>query len=156
MAELKLLQPLVSNYETVVQKITAYAGLNSLKNILTSRKGVFGIVALAIGYYVLLGRLPADTSAAQIDKASEMFGWMVSVVAALYMGGTALEDALSKGARRLGPGWVIPYADAAGKAHTMYVETGGVDPVEVMRAVVESTAAVPGNTVVKEQPAKPA
>lgn len=141
MADSKLLQPVVPHYDTIVQKITSYVGLNSVKNILTSRKGVFGIVALALGYYVLLGRLPADTPAAQVDSAAELFGWMVSIVSALYMGGTALEDALSKGARRIGPGWVIPFADAAGKAHTMYIETGEVDPVTVMRAVIAAADA---------------
>jgi len=133
--------PVLANKDTALQQILRYGGLKSVGAILSSRKGVFGILAIGLSYWLLLGRLPADASAELVAQMGEVFGLLVGVVSALFIGGTALEDALSKGARRAGAGKLIPYADAAGKAYTAYVETGNVDPVEVCRAIVASADA---------------
>ena len=138
MGEVKLLQPHLARTGTVLAKLSAYGGVDALKAIITSRKGVFGVLGLVLGYYVLIGRLPADAPAEAIDKAADLYTWLVAIVSALYMGGTALEDALAKGARKLGTGMTIPYADGAGKLASMYIETGAADPIEVMRAIVKS------------------
>jgi hypothetical protein len=134
----KVLQTLLPHKETVLTQVLRYGGLKSLGAIMSSRKGIFGVLAIGLSYYLLLGRLPEDAPADVIAKMGEIFGMLVGVVSGLFIGGTALEDALSKGARRSGAGSLIPFADAAGKAHTAYIETGDVDPVEVCRAIVKS------------------
>jgi hypothetical protein len=73
-----------------------YGGLKALGNILASRKGVFGILAILVSYFLLLGRLPDDAPEELIAKMAEVFGLVVAAVSALFIGGTALEDGLKK------------------------------------------------------------
>lgn len=133
--------PTLAHKDTAFQQILRYGGLKAVGAIMSSRKGVFGILAIGLSYWLLLGRLPEDASAELVTQMGEVFGTLVGVISGLFIGGTALEDALSKGARRAGAGKLIPYADAAGKTYTAYMETGNVDPVEVARAIVESADA---------------
>jgi len=136
--EVSVLQALLPNKETALSQIMKYGGLKAFGAIMSSRKGIFGLLGIALSYYLLLGRLPENSTPELITQMGETFGMLVGVISGLFIGGTALEDALSKGARKTGSGAVIPFADAAGKAYTAYIETGGVDPVEVCRAIVKS------------------
>ena len=86
----------LSKAVTAVQLIVKYAGLKSVGAILSSRKGVCGIAAIGLSYWLLLGRLPDGTSTELVAQMSETFGTIVSVVAALFIGGTALEDAFKQ------------------------------------------------------------
>jgi hypothetical protein len=138
MAEAKVLNTLVPHKETALSQVLRYGGLKALGAIMSSRKGIFGLVGIALSYYLLLGRLPEDAAPELVTQMGEVFGMLVGVISGLFIGGTALEDALSKGARRTGAGTVIPFADAAGKAYTAYIETGGVDPIEVCRSIVKA------------------
>ena len=133
--------PMLAHQHTALQQLMRYGGVKALGAILSSRKGVFGLIVIGLSYYLLLGRLPVDAPPEVVSKMGEIFGLIAGVVGGLFIGGTALEDALSKGARRAGKGWLIPYADATGKTFTAYMETGDVDPVEICRAVVASADA---------------
>ena len=135
----KLLQTtLLPHKETALSQVLRYGGVKAVGAILSSRKGVFGLLGIALSYYLLLGRLPIDAAPELVAQMGEVFGTLVGVIAGLFIGGTALEDALSKGARRTGMTAVVPFADITGMAHTAYLETGSVDPVEVCRAIVKS------------------
>lgn len=135
---LNVLQAVTSHKETALSQLMRYGGLKALGAIMSSRKGIFGIVGIVLSYYLLLGRLPEDAPVELVSQMGEVFGMLVGVISGLFIGGTALEDALSKGARRTGAGKLIPFADAVGKTYTAYMETGDVDPIEVCRAIVKS------------------
>ena len=139
MADVKVLNTLVPHKETALSQVLRYGGLKALGAIMSSRKGIFGLVGIALSYYLLLGRLPEDAAPELVTQMGEVFGMLVGVISGLFIGGTALEDALSKGARRTGAGSnLITFADAAGKAHTAFIETGGADVVDVCRAIVKA------------------
>ena len=138
MGDTRVLNNLLPHKETAVSQIVRYGGLKALGAIMSSRKGIFGLIAMALSYYLLLGRLPEDAAPALVGQMGEVFGMLVGVISGLFIGGTALEDGLSKAARRTGSGKLIPFADAAGKTFTAYMETGDVDVVEVARAIVKS------------------
>ena len=123
-----------------VSKFMKYAGMQSVGAILSSRKGVYGIATIAIAYFVLLGRLPADASEALVTQHATIFGWVTGIVAALFIGGTALEDAVTKYAREgLGKDHTaLPWIDGLGHLHHVYVKSGELDPLEACRRVVES------------------
>jgi hypothetical protein len=135
--------PTLVHKETAFQQILRYGGLKDVGAIMSSRKGIFGLLAIGLSYWLLLGRLPEDATPELVAQMGEVFGMLVGVISGLFIGGTALEDALSKGARRAGAGTLIPYADAAGKMYTAYMETGDslIDPVTVARAIVKSVDA---------------
>jgi len=135
----RVLNNLLPHKETAVSQVMRYGGLKALGAIMSSRKGIFGLVAMALSYYLLLGRLPEDATPELVGQMGEVFGMLVGVISGLFIGGTALEDAVSKGVRSVGgSGKLIPFADAAGKTFTAYMETGDVDVVEVARAIVKS------------------
>ena len=138
MGEVKVLNNLLPHKETAVSQVLRYGGLKALGAIMSSRKGIFGLIAMALSYYLILGRLPENAAPELVAQMGEVFGMLVGVISGLFIGGTALEDGLSKGARRTGSGKLIPFADAAGKTFTAYMETGDVDVVEVCRAIVKS------------------
>jgi hypothetical protein len=71
-------------------------GAKALGGIISSRKGVFGIIAIVISYIVTLGMLPADASPEVVAQMTNTFVWIVGAISALYMGGTAMEDAAEK------------------------------------------------------------
>jgi hypothetical protein len=75
-----------------IEQLTKYGGLKALGNIFASRKGVFGILAIIGAYVGLLGVLPADADPDIVKHMSEIFGNVVAIVSALFIGGTALED----------------------------------------------------------------
>lgn len=81
-----------STFQTVVRLI----GAKALGNIMSSRKGVFGLIAIAVSYIALIGALPADAPAEVVSQMTNTFVWIVGAIAALYMGGTAIEDAAEK------------------------------------------------------------
>lgn len=86
---------LPSTFSTVVRIV----GAKALGNIMASRKGVFGILAIVISYIVLIGMLPADAPQQLVTEMTNTFVWLVGAIAALYMGGTAFEDAAEKKAK---------------------------------------------------------
>jgi len=124
----------------VVDAITKYGGVKALGAILSSRKGVFGIVTIGLCWYLLLGRLPADAPEDVLVKMSEIFGMLVGVISGLFIGGTALEDALKKGAANTNsPKWVKDMAEFAGKSYTDYSNDGDVNMVEIIQEIITKT-----------------
>jgi len=122
----------------VVEVLKKYGGIKALGAILSSRKGIFGLLALGFSYYLLLGRLPADAPEDVLVKMSEIFGMLVGVISGLFIGGTALEDSLKKGATNTNsPKWVKAMAEFAGKSYTDYSDDGDVDMVEIVREIVK-------------------
>ena len=75
-----------------LKQLSKYGGLKALGNILASRKGIFGILAIVASYVLLLGRLPDDAPADVVAHMADIFGYIIATVAALFIGGTALED----------------------------------------------------------------
>jgi hypothetical protein len=118
-----------------------YSGIQSIGNILASRKGIFGIVAIGLAYWLLLGRLPAEAPPELVAEMGEIFGLIVGVIAGLFIGGTALEDALKKGTRASGPKWLTPWADMVGKMYTDYSAGEDVDPIARLKALLEELEA---------------
>ena len=86
------LTTLPSTFSTVMKVV----GVKALGNIMASRKGMFGLVAIAISYIALFTTLPAGAPAELVAQSTNTFVWIVSGIAALYMGGTAVEDAAEK------------------------------------------------------------
>jgi len=127
----------MSQVKVVVAAVTKYGGLKALGAILSSRKGVFGIVAIGLCWYLLLGRLAADVPEDVLVKMSEIFGMLVGVISGLFIGGTALEDSLKKGAKNTNsPKWVKALAQAAGESYTDYSDDGDVDMVAIVKAII--------------------
>ena len=95
-----LLKRSVSKLQTpigaAVGAFVKYGGIRALGAILSSRKGIFGLIAIGASYWFLLGRLPEDAPVELVTNMAEIFGIVVSAVAGLFIGGTALEDAAAK------------------------------------------------------------
>lgn len=122
----------------VLEVLKKYGGIKALGAILSSRKGIFGILAIGLSYYLLIGRLPADAPEDVLVKMSEIFGMLVGVISGLFIGGTALEDSLKKGATATNsPKWVKALAEFAGKSYTDYSDDGDVDMVEIVREIIK-------------------
>lgn len=81
-----------SAFQTVIRLV----GAKALGNIMSSRKGVFGIIAIVISYIATLGLLPVDAPPDVVAQMANTFVWVVGGIAALFMGGTAIEDAAEK------------------------------------------------------------
>ena len=102
MAENKPLQQLANAQVTpsvlrvALTQLVKYGGLKALGAIVASRKGVFGLLAIVIGYYFLLGRLPDDAPPEVVTGMGEIFGVLVGAISAFFIGGTALEDGMAK------------------------------------------------------------
>lgn len=88
-----------STVHVALSQLTKYGGLQALGAIMSSRKGIFGILAIVVSYWMLLGRLPVDAPAELVARMGEVFGWIVCGVSGMFIGGTALEDGLSKKAK---------------------------------------------------------
>lgn len=125
----------------IVEVVKKYGGIKALGAILSSRKGIFGIIAIGLSYYLMLGRLPADAPEDVLVKMSEIFGMLVGVISGLFIGGTALEDALKKGAKTTNSPWVKALAEFAGKSYTDYSDDGDVDMVGIIQEIVNKEVA---------------
>jgi hypothetical protein len=68
---------------------------------------------------------------------AEVFGILVGVISGLFIGGTALEDALEKGAKNAGPDWSVPLAKIAGESYTDYIKDGQVDVAAIISKAVK-------------------
>jgi len=86
----------------IMQAIAKFGGLKALGGIMSSRKGIFGLLAIGISYWLLLGRLPVDAAPEVVASMGQLFVTLVGAVSALYIGGTALEDGLEKKGRAEG------------------------------------------------------
>ncbi|KKK92868.1 hypothetical protein LCGC14_2698610 [marine sediment metagenome] len=127
----------LQNKATAWQQLLRYGGIKTVGNLLASRKGVFGFIAIALSYWLLLGRLPAEAAPELIAQMGEVFGMIVAVVVATVVGGTALEDALKRGATKAGPAWLPPnLAAAVGKAYDRL--QSGDDEEEVTKELGKS------------------
>jgi hypothetical protein len=127
----------MSRAKVVVDAVTKYGGIRALGAIFSSRKGIFGIVAIGLSYYLLIGRLPEDAPEDVFVRMAEVFGILVGVISGLFIGGTALEDALEKGAKNAGPDWSVPLAKIAGESYTDYIKDGQVDVAAIISKAVK-------------------
>ena len=66
-----------------------------MEAVLKCRKGIFALLVMGFMYYLLIGTLPADTPADLVVKMYEIFGTIVAVVSATYIGATAYENSFS-------------------------------------------------------------
>jgi hypothetical protein len=79
-----------------LEQLAKYGGLRALGAIMASRKGIFGIIAIAVSYFLVLGRLPEDAPPELVSRMGEIFGYLVGAISAFFIAGTALEDAAAK------------------------------------------------------------
>ena len=127
----------LQNKTTALQQILRYGGIKTVGNLLASRKGVFGLIAIALSYWLLLGKLPAEAAPELIAQMGEVFGMIVADVVATVIGGTALEDTVKRGATKAGPAWLSPnLAAAVGKAYDRL--QSGYDEEEVTKELGKS------------------
>ncbi len=140
-ALVKLNQANLRHKSTAFQQILRYGGIKTIGNLLASRKGVFGLIAIALSYWLLLGKLPADAAPELIGQMGEVFGMIVGTVVVVVIGGTALEDTFKRGAEKTGPDWLPPeMAGAVGKAYDQLAAGTDEDAVakELGRAAVDA------------------
>lgn len=140
-ALVKLNEAHLQHKATAWQQILRYGGIKTIGNLLASRKGVFGMIAIALSYWLLLGRLPAEAAPELVAQMGEVFGMIVGVVVVAVIGGTALEDTFKRGAEKAGPDWMPPeLAGAVGKAYDKLTAGDNEDDVakELGKAAIDA------------------